>query len=135
MRRKIREIMNKEEGFTLVELLAVLAILAIIVAIAVPAIGNVIGKSQKKATKASEEMVVDAARLYDIEETEGLGSVEEFVTVGYLVKQGYLDIDNSEDSSTGIEDSHGVHIERVTNGGTKYKFEKTAPNNLTPKTE
>ncbi len=38
MRNKIKQLLNKEEGFTLVELLAVLAILALIVGIAVPVI-------------------------------------------------------------------------------------------------
>ncbi len=64
MRRKIKEIMNKEEGFTLVELLAVIVILGIIVAIAIPAIGNVVNRAEGDADDAEEELVIDAARLY-----------------------------------------------------------------------
>ncbi|WP_373748155.1 prepilin-type N-terminal cleavage/methylation domain-containing protein, partial [Jeotgalibaca porci] len=67
MRNKIKQLLNKEEGFTLVELLAVLAILALIVGIAVPMIGNVVQKSQVKADDAQIELIVDAARLYQVE--------------------------------------------------------------------
>lgn len=64
MRRKIKELMNKEEGFTLVELLAVIVILGIIVAIAIPAVGSVIDRANSGATKSEQALVEDAARLY-----------------------------------------------------------------------
>ena len=42
MRNKIKQLLKKEGGFTLVELLAVIVILGFIVAISIPLIGNVI---------------------------------------------------------------------------------------------
>lgn len=118
MRRKIREIMNKEEGFTLVELLAVLAILAIIVAIAIPAIGNVVGKSKDSATEAEKELVVDAARLYDIE-----NNIEGEITVDKLITAGYLDLRGSEGKKdSNIKEEDKVIVKRTESGGTTYKF-------------
>lgn len=113
MRRKIREIMNKEEGFTLVELLAVLAILAIIVAIAIPAIGNVISESKAKAVTAETELIEDAARLYDIENPIENG---ETVKLSDLIDAGYLDLRDSK-----LDESSSVKKEKVEDG-TGYTF-------------
>lgn len=49
MKQKLRQLLKKEKGFTLVELLAVIVILAIILAIAVPVVGNVIDNSKEEA--------------------------------------------------------------------------------------
>ncbi|MDD4324703.1 MAG: prepilin-type N-terminal cleavage/methylation domain-containing protein, partial [Eubacteriales bacterium] len=61
---KVRKIARKEDGFTLVELLAVIVILGIIVAIAIPAVGNVIDNSKIDAAGSEYDMVLDAARIY-----------------------------------------------------------------------
>lgn len=89
MRKKIEELRNREEGFTLVELLAVIVILGIIVAIAIPAIGSVREKAKENADGAQDALIVDAARLYDIENTiEGAGvSVTTLEEAGYLEKK------------------------------------------------
>ena len=91
MRNKIKQLLKKEGGFTLVELLAVLAILALIVGIAIPMIGNVVQKSQVKADNAQIELIVDAARLYKIEsanppETEGEITIDD-LTPEYLEEE------------------------------------------------
>ena len=84
----IKKMIKGEKGFTLVELLAVIVILGIIVAIAIPAIGNVISTAKDNATKAEETLVLDAARLYEIQEGEiPAGGVE----VSELITKGYLD--------------------------------------------
>lgn len=106
MRKKLREIRDKEEGFTLVELLAVIVILGIIVAIAVPAIGNVISESKDSAKLAEMELVEDAARLYFTvdevaKETEGAGSV----TVSTLRTKGYLDVKDADALPGGVNRS------------------------------
>lgn len=120
MRKKIREIMNKEEGFTLVELLAVLAILAIIVAIAVPAIGNVIDNSQEKATDAEVELIEDAARLYDIEKPITVGTGKG-VPVDTLISEGFLELRGREDLEGSVE-----KIEVEDGKGFNYEYKADA---------
>ena len=85
MRKKIEELRNREEGFTLVELLAVIVILGIIVAIAIPAIGNVIQKAQSDSDAAEEQLIIDAARLYQTSE-----ATDEDVHTDTLIAEGYL---------------------------------------------
>jgi type IV pilus assembly protein PilA len=55
---------KEQKGFTLIELLAVIVILGIIAAIAIPAIGNVITKSDNKAKVQDALLIINAAKLY-----------------------------------------------------------------------
>ncbi|MCD8505867.1 MAG: type II secretion system GspH family protein, partial [Alkalibacterium thalassium] len=86
MRNKIRQMMKKEDGFTLVELLAVIVILGIIVAIAIPAVGRVIDGARADSNTAETALIEDAARLYF---TQNDGATE--VSVATLVEENYLD--------------------------------------------
>lgn len=97
MRNKIKQLLNKEEGFTLVELLAVLAILALIVGIAVPMIGRAIDGANVKASNAQIDLIQDAARLYDLEET----AVDD-PTIGDLIEAEYLEDDFLETKVEGV---------------------------------
>ncbi|OJF90906.1 competence type IV pilus major pilin ComGC [Alkalibacterium sp. 20] len=89
MRNKIRQLMKKEEGFTLVELLAVIVILGIIVAIAIPSIGGIINRAETGANEAEYALIEDAARLYHIQ-YEGETALTT-VSVDDLSTNGYLD--------------------------------------------
>ena len=88
MRNKIKQLLKKEGGFTLVELLAVVAILSLIVGIAVPMIGDVVQKSQVKADNAQLELIVDAARLYQVENKE---ENEDSIKISVLTNLGHLE--------------------------------------------
>ena len=105
---KIKKSMRREDGFTLVELLAVIVILGIILAIAIPAVGNVITNAETKASERTDALILDAARLYFIGE-EGAKSP---VTVGQLVTLGYLDerdgVDLSESTREVIQLENGT---------------------------
>ncbi len=91
---KIRKTMRREDGFTLVELLAVIVILGIILAIAIPAIGNVIADSKTKAENAEKELILDAARIYITAENATVPSGATGLVLGvqkHLVGKGYLE--------------------------------------------
>lgn len=105
MRNKIKQLLKKEEGFTLVELLAVIVILGFILVIAVPGITKVIDGSKKKTEDQQEMLLIDAAKLYFIDE-EFKGSAKTEVTPKDLYEGGYLEGKNtdkySKDKSTKI---------------------------------
>lgn len=107
MRNKIKQLLNKEEGFTLVELLAVLAILALIVGIAVPMIGNVVTKSETRADNAQIELVLDAARLYEIGEGKKATNVSDLIPE-YL-EEDSLDTEKIP-STTAIDALKGMKV-------------------------
>ena len=114
MRKKIEELRNREEGFTLVELLAVIVILGIIVAIAIPAIGKVIQTAQTDADKQEIALVEDAARLYFT--TSDNAALTE-VTVGDLKTKGYLEkAEDLNDDAKVLKDGTG-----------KVKLDDTGP--------
>ena len=106
MRKKIEELRNREEGFTLVELLAVIVILGLIVAIAIPAIGKVIDKVEENTDTAEVQMVVDAARLYYTSNPTATGDVttQDLLDDGYLEPRADGTIENvtvTKDATTG----------------------------------
>lgn len=84
MRNKIKQLLKKEEGFTLVELLAVIVILGFILVIAVPGIGKVISNSKTKTAENEEALVIDAAKLYFIDKDVEKVTPKELFTEGYL---------------------------------------------------
>ncbi|GAA0486139.1 prepilin-type N-terminal cleavage/methylation domain-containing protein [Alkalibacterium indicireducens] len=111
MRNKIRQMMKKEDGFTLVELLAVIVILGIILAIAIPAIGGVISRANTDAETAENALIEDAARLYF---TQNDGATE--VSVGTLVEENYLDPSDGNLSSDNTR-----MVDRTDTGGAELR--------------
>lgn len=111
MRNKLREMKNREEGFTLVELLAVIVILGIIVAIAIPAIGTVITNANEGSTAAENDLILDSARLYFIENLD-----DDEVDVSELYAANYLD----ERSGSDFETDNRT-IVRLENGGAEFE--------------
>lgn len=86
MRNKIKQLLKKEGGFTLVELLGVIVILGLIVAISIPLIGNVVEDARANTADAQIELVIDAAQMYEIENsipTAGV-STDDLIEAGFL---------------------------------------------------
>lgn len=122
MRKKIEELRNKEEGFTLVELLAVIVILGIIVAIAIPAVGSVIDRAGTDSEDAETQLIVDAARLYYT--SEDPETVTDSVDTETLIEKGYL-----EERADGEAQEVTVHRVKDANGKITYTTDApTAPN-------
>lgn len=90
MRNKIKQLLKKEGGFTLVELLGVIVILGLIVGISIPLIGNVIAKAEGDTDAAQQELVIDAAQMYELQE----GDIPETgITTDDLIASGFLESD------------------------------------------
>lgn len=104
MRNKLKKIWNKEDGFTLVELLGVIVILGLIIAIAVPALGNIMTKAEDNTEKAQEELVIDAAKIYELDNPKL--SIDN-KTDTFLFEKGYLDKD-PEGTYTIAKGTNGV---------------------------
>lgn len=125
VRKKIEELRNKEEGFTLVELLAIIVILGIIVAIAIPAVGSVIDNSKSNAKTAHQEMVIDAARLYFTTSETDTGDK---VTVTDLEKDGYLEVRSKDPGHANYNERATVTRKKTavgadgTGGGYTYTY-------------
>ncbi|WP_342559661.1 type II secretion system protein [Psychrobacillus sp. FSL W7-1457] len=90
--KKMKHLLKNQKGLTLVELLAVIVILAIVSAIAVPAIGGIIENSRYSAVKADATNVLNAAKMYFIDNpeekaTDGVVSVK----VSVLIEKNYLE--------------------------------------------
>ena len=84
MKRKIKALLKKEKGFTLVELLAVIVILGIIAAIAVPSIGEFIEKSRYDGAKAEALQALSAAKMYVAAEGEPSADMTQDTLKEYL---------------------------------------------------
>ena len=109
MRNKLKQLMKKEEGFTLVELLAVIVILGLIIAIAIPAVGSIMENADKNTDQATVTLIEDAARLYDVDnEITAAG-----VTVDTLAEKGYLQLRGAEEDypvGTVTIDANGQYV-------------------------
>ena len=95
MLKKLRKMLKKEEGFTLVELMIVVVILGILAGIGVQQYGNVQQRAKKAADEANQKVLTNATHMWlilgsglDEKEVDEEGAFE--VTEEDLVPQ-YLD--------------------------------------------
>ncbi|RPF50561.1 prepilin-type N-terminal cleavage/methylation domain-containing protein [Aquisalibacillus elongatus] len=87
MMKKVQNLLKKQKGVTLIELLAVIIILGIIALIAVPAIAGIISDSKADSIKSSAINYINAAEMYEV--TEGIDS--DGVTLEELRDEDYVD--------------------------------------------
>jgi prepilin-type N-terminal cleavage/methylation domain-containing protein len=90
-------LLKNKRGVTLVELLAVIVILGIIAAIAVPTIGGLIERQRENAAYASYTNVVEAGRLYAVENSE----LATF-TLDAVIAAGFLSANPFDQAATAI---------------------------------
>nr|WP_309099766.1 prepilin-type N-terminal cleavage/methylation domain-containing protein [Fredinandcohnia onubensis] len=105
---------KNQKGLTLIELLAVIVILGIIAAIAVPAIGNVIDKTEEKAAYTEAQQIIDSARLYITAETPTFGN------------DNKLTLNNTDTDFQAYYDKAGTFTLVVTNTDGNLTYEFTA---------
>jgi type IV pilus assembly protein PilA len=120
MFKKLGSKLKEQKGFTLIELLAVIVILGIIAAIAIPAISNVISKSETKATAQEGVSIINAAKMY-VAEHPG----NEPTTLGHTALKTYLD--HSDDTTYTVtigQDASGKFSYSLTAGTTLTDLKK-----------
>lgn len=98
--------LRNKKGVTLVELLAVIVILGIIAAIAVPTIGGLIDRQRENAAKATYTSIEEQARLYAVDDADGVFTLADLVTDGFDLKDNVL--------TTGATGATAVTNESVT---------------------
>lgn len=147
MFKALKKKLKDQRGLTLIELLAVIVILGIIAAIAIPSIGNVIQDSREKAIKAEALQILDAARLYSLENTipdagidnedlepKFIDSTDNFTTytVKYVGDEFILDGDGSKGESITIEFNDASKEEINLDEGSGDRAIPAAPVNSVP---
>lgn len=96
---------KNNEGFTLVELMAVIAVLAVIALIAYPLVTQTINSSKEKLSKEQVNAVISAAKLYTVKNPH-CGCV----TVQTLKEKGFLEDKDVVDPKTGTNLTGGVSL-------------------------
>ncbi|WP_461360555.1 type IV pilin protein [Candidatus Darwinibacter acetoxidans] len=136
MLKKLRKMLKKQEGFTLVELMIVVVILGILAGIGVQQYANVQERAKKAADEANQKVLTNATHMWlilgsglDEKEVDAEGAFE--VTEEDLVPQ-YLDdwpdyplnekeryivkvtVKTAEDSTTGDLQQYSIKVETET---------------------
>ena len=79
--------MNKEKGFTLLEMIIVVSVLSLLFVLAVPNIVKTMGLVDDKGCKALTKVVDTAIMEYKLEFDAYPGSVTDLVNAGYLKEE------------------------------------------------
>ena len=92
MLRKIRKLLKKQEGFTLVELMIVVVILGILAGIGVQQYGNIQKRAREAAHAANKKVLTNAANMWLIMNGGFEGEEKKFEGANNeLVSQYYVD--------------------------------------------
>lgn len=118
--------MNKNSGFTLVELLAIIVILAVIIAIAAPNMTKQISKSEQEKNDVFNKKIDNAAHLYVakyyaneiVSDTYNIS-----FTLNDLIEDGLITIkDNKCKSSLNNNNDNSIIVSKDDTGNIYYNY-------------
>ena len=113
--------MNKK-GFTLVELLGVIIIIALLSLVMFPNIINSFFEASNDLDKATEKIIIEAAKDYYSEKEDEIAKMDYCLTVYMLQTEGLLSYD-IKDSDGKLIDSN--RIVKIYKNGSKYEVDAT----------
>lgn len=99
MLKKLRKMLKKQEGFTLVELTIVVVILGILAGIGVQQYVNVQTRAKGAAHNANLRIISSAANMYVMLEGSAPGSIADLANKGYLQEVPVNPFGEDEDSN------------------------------------
>lgn len=112
----------KRKGFTLIELLGVIVILGLVAAFSVPALTKTFKGTADKQYEEFTKSITLAAENYFHNELDGDLSTKRFITIGDLVKKGYLKKDINPLTEKEVSESSTVVVSKNTDGTESYVF-------------
>lgn len=119
MLKKLRKMLKKQEGFTLVELMIVVVILGILAGIGVQQYANVQTRAKGAAHNANLRIISSAANMYVMLEGEAPKDIDDLKAKGYLQEVPDNPFGEDEDSNDDPwVGSYGVIVSGPNENGT-----------------
>jgi type IV pilus assembly protein PilA len=110
MLKKLRKMLKKQEGFTLVELTIVVVILGILAGIGVQQYGNVQERAKGAAHNANLRIISSAANMYVMLEGKAPTGIGDLIERGYLQEEPVNPFGEDEESNVDWVGSYGVIV-------------------------
>lgn len=118
------KVKRNEDGFTLVEMLAVLVIIAVLAAVAVPSMSGFIKDAQKKSYTVQARAVLVAAQTVATENSYRDGEPEELKKrIVDLISDNYITEDEIGDIVIDPDTNKVISIEYTPDGGKKITID------------
>ncbi|WP_461365931.1 competence type IV pilus major pilin ComGC [Candidatus Darwinibacter acetoxidans] len=118
MLKKLRKMLKKQEGFTLVELMIVVVILGILAGIGVQQYVNVQERAKGAAHNANLRIISSAANMYVMLEGSAPGSVADLADEGYLQEVPVNPFGQDKVDGKPWVGSYGLEVSEPDDGGT-----------------